>query len=146
MYSSYYGILAHGITVNNGYLSPEGNSHSTRGRSSSVTPSERSSISAISRITIVENNPELASYHGPETHDSYKVTTKVTAPKYSWFEHLLGLFCINVAERKEPIMQVVEREHVQSMEPEIIEVSRHHLTHSRPCRTILTFVRSDGLR
>jgi hypothetical protein len=95
---------------------------SARRRSTSVTPSERSSRS---RITVVEHDSELASYHGPnssESPESYK-TVKIYPPRYTWFEHLLGLLCINVAKYKEPI---IREEPITRKIPEI-EVVRQHI-------------------
>jgi hypothetical protein len=96
-------------------------SPSARRRSTSVTPSERSSRS---RITVVENDPQLASYHGPN-NSSYEVT-KIYAPRYTWLEHLLGLFGINVAKRKEPI---IRRQIITSKALEVDEVRQHHSIH-----------------
>lgn len=116
-------LFTHDFIACNGYLSPDDrNSHSTRRRSTSVTPSARSSVS---RITVVEDSLELASSHCPETRKSCKTTTKVYAPRYTWFEHLLGLFCINVAARKEPIVKVEEKL-VLSEDPIIEDVGHRH--------------------
>lgn len=119
-------------------MNPASNLPSARGRSASVTPSERSSRS---RITVVDDDPELASYHGPETHDSYKNASKVYVPRHSWFEHLLGLFFINVAKRKEQKIKLDLPE-----EPEVAEVGQFHLMYSWHYRIFLTFARLDGCR
>ena len=96
-----------------GMLSPP-----ARRRSTSVTPSERSSRS---RITFVEDDPEVASYHGLQSQNSYKIT-KLYAPRYTWKEHLKALFGIDVSKNKKPII----REEIISskIDPEIKEVCR----------------------
>lgn len=108
-------------------------SPSARRRSTSVTPSEGSSRS---RITVVENDPELASYHGP--NDSSYEVTKIYAPKYTWLEHLFALFGINVAKRKEPI---IRKEIITSKAPEVDEVRQHH---SMRAILYLTWTETDG--
>jgi len=91
--------------VRNGFLSAEPVDSITTGpnrrRSTSVTPSERSSRS---RITLVETDPDLASDHGQKIDDSYKVIT-IFPPKYSWLDHFLGVFCIDITKKKKPIMR-----------------------------------------
>ncbi len=118
--------------VCNGFLSVNAadgaNLPSAHRRSPSVTPSVRSSRS---RITLVEEDPKLASYQDPYSHKSYdKTTTRIYAPRYTWFEHLLGLFCINVAAWKEPEV-VVEG-------PENKKASRRYLMQSSIRRRGLT--------
>jgi hypothetical protein len=118
--------MANLIKVRNGFLSAEPVDSITTGpnrrRSASVTPSERSSRS---RITLVENDPDLASYHGQKIDDSYKITT-FYPPKYTWFDHLRGVFCINVAKKKKPIM---EEKFVKPNVPDVPEVSQPRFKH-----------------
>jgi hypothetical protein len=76
-------------------------------------------------MTVVEHDPELASYHGSDSPQSYK-TVKVYPARYTWFEHLLGLLCINVAKNKEPI---IREEPITTKDHEIDEVRQHYLMH-----------------
>ena len=80
-----------------------------RGRSASITPSERSSKS---RITLVGDDPSVATYHEPRLDDDYHVSTTYTQ-KFSWFDHLCQVFCIPRSGESTPIMaeKVIDSEH-----------------------------------
>ncbi|RDW57281.1 hypothetical protein BP5796_12731 [Coleophoma crateriformis] len=90
----------------NGFLSPNplgvmSNTASARDRSASISPSVRSSTS---RITLVEDNHEVASYQGTTAQvldDTYKVKT-IQQPQYNWIDHLFGLFFYK--RRRDPIV------------------------------------------
>jgi hypothetical protein len=89
---------------------------------------------------VVEDSPELAGFQSRENRESEKITTKLYAPRYTWFEHLLGLFCINVAARKEPIVRV-EQKLVLLEDPVMEEVGHHHSIYSWQYGPSLTFAR-----
>jgi hypothetical protein len=68
----------------------------SRRRSTSLTASDRSDLS---RITLVENDPELAADDGSKSDDSYEIISYYP-PKYSLVEHLRGLFRPNLSKKK----------------------------------------------
>jgi hypothetical protein len=113
--------VANLVQVRNGFLSAEPVDSITTGanrrRSTSVTPSERSSRS---RITLVETDADLASDRGPKIDDSYKVIT-ISQPKYSWLDHFLGVFCIDIGKKKKPIMR---EDFVKPVVPDVPVVSQ----------------------
>ena len=120
-------IFAHTFTDSNNYLrvSPRDDrtSPSTHGRSRSVsvTPSVRSSNS---RITVVDDYAELDdSQGGPGFYR--KTTTEVHAPKYTWFEHFLGVLGFNVSKRKKPFVEVKKEKIMMPPGHEVKEVGHN---------------------
>lgn len=73
--------------VRNGLLAAD--APANRRRSTSLTASDRSDLS---RVTLVENDPELAADDSHEIISYYR-------PKYSRVEHLRGLFCLSLSKK-----------------------------------------------
>ncbi|TVY42634.1 hypothetical protein LSUB1_G005404 [Lachnellula subtilissima] len=89
-----------------------------RRRSLSVTPSQRSSRS---RITLVENHPGLVEDDiGKSDHDN---VLNYRAPKYTWRDHLLGVFCFNVSKGKERLVEEEIQPPKSPQEPEMDQSS-----------------------
>jgi len=87
--------------IANGFLAPNSptqnaNTSSNHRRPHSVSRSVRSSAS---RFTLVEDDPNLISTQAPKLADTFKVVTKIQ-PKYTWLDHLAGVFCINIHKHK----------------------------------------------
>ncbi|ESZ93178.1 hypothetical protein SBOR_6457 [Sclerotinia borealis F-4128] len=81
--------------IPNGFLTPPAEAFTTnkkRGRSASVPGSERTSRSSLSRITLVDQDAQIATHSGLEDSDS------IAPSKYSCLDHLLAIlhiiFCI----------------------------------------------------
>jgi len=92
-----------------------GSFSANRRRSLSVTPSQRSSRS---RITLVENDPGLvADDIGKSDHHN---VVNYQAPKYTWRDHLLGVFCFNVSKGKERFVKEEIHQPKSLQEPEVI--------------------------
>ncbi|KAI9646023.1 hypothetical protein NHQ30_005461 [Ciborinia camelliae] len=86
--------------ITNGFLSPPAETKTTnskRGRSASVPGSEQSARSSRSRITIVEEDAQIAILPGLEDSDS------TIPPNYSCLDHLMAIiriiFCIPLPKR-----------------------------------------------
>ena len=71
-----------------------------RRRSASLTISDTSDLS---RITLVEMNPELAADDSSKSDDSYEIIS-YEPPKYTWVHYLRGVFCLSLP-KKEAIMR-----------------------------------------
>jgi hypothetical protein len=94
------------------------NSVSNRHRSNLVAASARSSKS---RVTLVDNDPNLTANNESISDNTYEVVT-YHPPKYTLVDRLLGVFCVNGSKRKQPIMR---KEYVQPKTPEGSEVCQH---------------------
>ena len=82
----------------NGLLLPNDTPENRR-RSASITPSQRSNIS---RITLVENDPDLVADNALKLQpDGVNKVLIYRTPKYTWRDHLRGLFGFKVSKEKD---------------------------------------------
>jgi hypothetical protein len=110
--------------ASNGFLSanlPDG-MPANRRRSASITPSQRSSRS---RITLVENDPDLVADDVVKADGINKVVIYRT-PKYTWRDHLRGVFGFKVSKGKELFVEEDFEQPKVLQEPEV----RHHVLNS----------------
>jgi len=122
--------------ASNGFLSaslPNG-TPANRRRSASITPSQRSSRS---RITLVENDPDLVADDVVKSEGINKVVIYKT-PKYTWRDHLRGVFGFKVSKGKEFF---VEENFEQ---PEVLQEPEVPPPHLELQRLVLTYILQDG--
>jgi hypothetical protein len=86
--------------VRNGLLAagaPRTKQHrATRRRSTSVTPLDRSDLS---RVTLVEEDPELTADDSSKSNDSYEIIS-YDLPKHTWVDHVRGVFCMSPSKKR----------------------------------------------
>ena len=80
--------------------------------------------SSNSRITVVDDYAELDDGQGGPGFYR-KTTTEVHAPKYTWFEHFLGVLGFNVSKRKKPSVEVKKEKIMMPPGHEVKEVGHN---------------------